>query len=167
MEGPLSSWHHLEKENIAVCPQGFLRSWGSGFGLVGRIAWGCRGTGKGAWAPSAVPSPQPPPWGCHSHSWPGVSCGSVPFRSWQEKKCQSRLGMSSISGLECSCGFKDLHGQQNNTLVPSDATGSRAISFLDGLSSPGLKSPFVRPGCWGKEPITGVSVSRAEQTGGA
>ena len=47
--------------------------------------------------------------------------------------------MPSISGLECSCGFKDLHGKQNNALVSRDAAGSKAISFRDGLSSPGLK----------------------------
>lgn len=126
------------------------------------------GDGQGGLGPSAVLLLSPFPGAdIRTTGRPGVSCGSVPFRSWQENKCQSRLGGPSVSGLECSCGFKDLHRQQNSTLVPSDAMGSRAISFLDGLSSPGLKSPFVRPGCWGKEPITGVSVSRAEQTGGA
>ena len=59
LEGPLSSWHHLEKENIAVCPQGFLRSRGPGFGLVGGIAWEWRGMGKGAWAPLLCSSSAP------------------------------------------------------------------------------------------------------------
>ena len=90
--GPLAVGIIWRKKILPPAHKGFSEARGLDLDLWTELTGDGGGMGMGAWAPLAVLSPQPLPCsrdqplshGYHWNSWLSVSCGSVPFQSFQD-----------------------------------------------------------------------------------